>query len=620
MSEQPERPQVRSDERPTGLATLVAIAVSFALLSGFGDVVKFLLARYVLEAYVRRSIHTVWMAPVSHLLVFGALLLLFLAVALVRRRAPSLRVTTFCFSWLALLAIFLGVPKVSSWALVVLALGLATQATRLLLRYESVYVRSVRVLAPALLALLVVTATGAVGAKLWGARQALSVLPPPLAGAPNVLLIVMDTVRAQNMSVYGYGRSTTPELERLSQRGIVFDRAYSTAPWTLPAHASMVTGKYHHELSVGWSEPLDAADPTLAEVLATQGFGTGGFVANVLYCGEQSGLPRGFSRYDDYPLTSVGEILRGSTLGGTLLALPMPQAIRNARFELMTKRASKVNADFLGWLDDAGDRPFFAFVNYMDAHEPYLPPDPFALKFAEKRPESAYVDDDARYTHEQLVELMAAYDGGIAYVDHEIGRLLAELERRGKLSNTIIVVTSDHGEEFGEHGYVSHSNSLHVQGIHIPLIVALPSGEAGGSHIAEPVTLRDLPATILGLVGGTTANALPGESLARHWRGDSRPSSSPILSEVNRTPNIAPWLPVAKGDLKSIVSDDYHLIRNADGEELLFDLARDPYEEHDRIDAPELGDVFRALQAALNGAVATGRETAERASNGPKAP
>jgi arylsulfatase A-like enzyme len=605
----------REPQAPTPrVLDVLLVAAWFALLSGFAEVGRLALGRFALDQYVHRSLHAVWMAPLAHLILFAVPALVLVAIAVARRGRVPLGATVFVFGALAALAVLLGIPRVSKWAVVALALGLATQAVRVVRKRETAFLGLVRRTTPALVALLVLACAGGLGGAWWLERSTVAALPAAQQGTPNVLLVVMDTVRAQNMSVYGYERETTPELERLAARGIAFDRAYSTAPWTLPSHASMFTGKYHHELSVGWFEPLDGADPTLAETLAGRGYATGGFVANTLYCGEQSGLGRGFARYEDYPTNSIGEVVYNSTLGREIIALPWPASVKNVLYFVHRKRAADVNDEFLSWVDGADGRPFFAFLNYMDAHEPYLPPAPFAFQFAEKRPANAFVDDEGRYTPEEIATLMAAYDGGIAYVDHEIGRLLGDLDRRGLLANTLVVVTSDHGEEFGEHGYVSHSNSLHVQGIHVPLVLALPGGEAAGKRVVEPVTLRDLPATVLDVVGGTTVGALPGESLVRHWRGPGGPGSSPVLSEVNRAPNVASWLPVSVGDLKSIVADKYHFIRNGDGQELLYDLERDPFETTDRAAVTELGEVFREMRSALD--VATSRDGVARAAGG----
>jgi len=587
-----------------GVVDIVTVSAWFALLSGFAEVARLALGRFVLGQYIHRSLQTIWMAPLAHLLIFAVPALLCILVVLVRRRALSIATSVVVFGSIAILAVLLGAPKLSKWALVPLAIGVATQLARYCSRHELGFRALVRRTTPIVCGIFVVALIGGLGASWLGERRALAALPPVAGPAPNVLFIVMDTVRAQNLSLYGYGRQTSPELEKLAARGIVFDRTYSAAPWTLPSHAAMFTGRYLHETKAGWFHPLEAGVPTLAEALSERGFQTGGFVSNTLYCGEQSGLSRGFSHYSDYDLDSVGEIIFSTALGREIIALPWPMVVKNELYLAHRKRADEVDDDFLAWVDTVSDRPYFAFLNYMDAHEPYLPPDEFAFRFAPARPRNAFLDDYHKYTPQELESLMAAYDGGIAYIDHEIGRTLAELEKRGKLRNTIVIVTSDHGEEFGEHGYVSHSNSLHVQGIHIPLIVALPGGEGAGLRVAHPVTNRDLGKTILGLVGADGGGALPGSSLSVYWTGEGT-SDSPILSEVDRAPNIAEWLPVAKGDLKSIVVGPHHLIRNADGQELLYDVVVDPDERSDLASVESFAGIRGEIRAALDSAAAS---------------
>jgi hypothetical protein len=534
VSDHADETPMRGSEVTVSASDVVGIAVWFALLSGFLEVARLAVARYALGAYVHRSLQVVWLAPMSHLLFFAVPALALLAFILFRRNGLALKVPMFVFSLLASLALLLGVPRLSGIAIALIAVGMATQLARIASRHAERSLRLVRATSYVLLVILALTIAASLTAAWWAERRALNGLPPVAnQGAPNVLLLVMDTVRAQNMSIYGYHRETTPELERLAERGVVFEQAISTAPWTLPSHAAMFTGRYHHELSVGWVRALDDTYPTLAEVLAARGYVTGGFVANTLYCGEQSGLSRGFVHYDDFSTTSLGELIQSSTLGRDFSLLEWPEPIRNFRFEVTGKRAWKVNHDFLEWVDQAGDRPFFAFLNYMDAHEPYLPPEPFTRLFSDKRPRSAFVEDEDRYTPEELADLMAAYDGGIAYVDHEIGRVLEDLERRGKLANTIVVVTSDHGEEFGEHGYVSHSNSLHIQGIHVPLIVVVPGGEASGTRIprrfwVSSAAKRRKP--FLGTPSRGIGAVTRGRACRRFSRKSIEPRTSPIGS------------------------------------------------------------------------------------------
>ncbi len=189
------------------------------------------------------------------------------------------------------------------------------------------------------------------------------------AEAANVLLIVLDTVRAQSLSLNGYERETSPQLERLARRGLSFENAISTSPWTLPGHASMFTGRYPHEVSADWSVPLDATFPTLAEVLASNGYATAGFVANVGYCSYEHGLNRGFAYYSDYQF-SLGQFILSSSLGRTVASSDRLRRISGYHELLNRRTAENINNDFLHWLSTRGRQPFFAFLNYYDAHEP----------------------------------------------------------------------------------------------------------------------------------------------------------------------------------------------------------------------------------------------------------
>jgi arylsulfatase A-like enzyme len=179
--------------------------------------------------------------------------------------------------------------------------------------------------------------------------------------------------------------------------------------------------------------------------------------------------------------------------------------------------------------------------------------------------------------------LLDAYDASIAYLDYQLGELFKALEQRGLLRNTIVIITSDHGEEFNEHGQMNHGNTLYFPSLHVPLVLSgstIPEGKT----VAEPVTLRDLPATVLDLIRAPASAALPGLSLARHWRsardslGASADSVSPIFGEVDYARNLPSSIPVSKGSMKSVVVDGHHFIRGADGSEDLYDVRSDPWE------------------------------------------
>jgi arylsulfatase A-like enzyme len=342
----------------------------------------------------------------------------------------------------------------------------------------------------------------------------------------------------------------------------------------------MFTGRFPHELSADWLTPLDATYPTLAEVFSAQGYRTAGFAANLLYCTYETGLDRGFVRYEDYPITPR-MIAHSSWLTRTFAE--KFQGIIGNRQKLVRKSAAEVNENFTRWLSHQEQRPFFVFLNYMDAHSPYLPPEPFDLKFASKRPRDPWVREDHKYAAEEIDALMAAYDGAVTYLDHQLGLLFDELEHQGRLEDTLVIVTSDHGEQFGEHGLMGHANSLYLPLLHVPLVVSFPSRVPAGRRVPEPVTLRDIPATVVDLVGFEGKPHFPGHSLAPYWSTGHDPgrSAAALLSEVSQSINLAAWLPSMKGDMKSLVMDGMHYIKNGDGREELYDFESDPAEERD---------------------------------------
>lgn len=195
-----------------------------------------------------------------------------------------------------------------------------------------------------------------------------------------------------------------------------------------------------------------------------------------------------------------------------------------------------------------------------------------------------------------------AYDGTVAYVDEQAGRLIEALAARQLLDNTLLVVVSDHGEQFGEHGLLSHGNSLYLPLLHVPLVISLPGRVPAGVRVTTPATLADLPATVIDLIGVAPPVTLPGRSLRRFWAKSSNPGDErPILSEVSRLIRMAPWLPAARGDMQSLVVGDLHYIRGGDGQEELYNLETDPREAVNlgAQNSSELASMRAGLEAAF---------------------
>ena len=531
-----------------------------------------------------------WMIPLA---LSGVFLLLGLFVFLMGRLwswIDSRVITTFLCSSLAFLDLLVLVPRLHHLAALILALGIASQITRYVTRHMASFHVLVRRTLPVLIGVLVVLAVGTSTARIVSERRALAATPPARATAPNVLLLTLDAARAPSMSLFGYARRTTPNLEGFAKTGVVFERALSTAPWTLPSYAGMFTGRWYHQLSADYATPLDATYPTLAEYLTARGYATAGFVANLGYCGAQTGLARGFTRYEDYPV-SWGQLVSSSVLTRTIANnFRLRRLIRNDE-HLNRKTADRVNDEVLKWLDRTDTRPFFVFVNYFDAHDPYLPPAPFDTKFGPGRPNGrtsplhhwlydpsvAHRElDDAAIQHER-----DAYDGALAYVDDRLGALFGALKGRGLWDNTLIVITADHGEEFGEHRVFEHGYSLYLPAIHVPLIVSLPGRVPAGKRIQTPITLRELASTIVDLLDFTREAPFPGRSLARYWETSPAPSpiqDEPLLAELTRVTGQPAWFPASKGNMKSLVFQGMRYIKNGDGAEELYNFSDDPWE------------------------------------------
>ncbi len=246
-----------------------------------------------------------------------------------------------------------------------LALGAGVYAGQ---RWHNSLLRMTRRTLPPTLALLALAILGLTAGPAVLERYRLSRLDQPASGAPSVLLIILDTVRAQNLGLFGYQRPTTPRLEAYSRSGVVFLNAIAPAPWTLPTHASILTGQPPAALSTSWRIPLDHAYPTLAEMLSARGYATGGFVANLLYTSRSTGLNRGFLHYEDYDLS--WSLWAHSAWLTEQIGTWLARQLQN-RPMLVRKRAPQVSSELLRWVSSLRGRPFFAFLNYFDAHWPY---------------------------------------------------------------------------------------------------------------------------------------------------------------------------------------------------------------------------------------------------------
>ena len=378
---------------------------------------------------------------------------------------------------------------------------------------------------------------------------------------PNVLLVVVDTLRADRVGFAGSRRGLTPFLDRLAATGTVFERAYATTSWTLPSVASLFTSRYALQHGVvRFRSPLAEDERTLAEALAARGFASGGFSANFLLA-DALGFGQGFDHWQ----ALVGDLSPGGE----------PYA-----------SAGELRGRALAWLDGlarpAGD-PVLLYLHFMEPHSPYSPPEPFRSRFlprgaapeqvrlAEERMRALQVE---AISAEQAAILAALYDAEVAALDRELETVFAELGARGFLERAVVVVTADHGEEFREHGGLVHGRSLFEEVVRVPLLVLAP-GRPGGRVVQEPVSLIDVAPTVLELLRLPSEAAFEGRSLVPLIDGGAR-EPAPVLLELAANTDAAADLRV---HALGIVRGDRKLLLGP-GEDAgaLFELEHDPGE------------------------------------------
>jgi arylsulfatase A-like enzyme len=439
---------------------------------------------------------------------------------------------------------------------------------------------------------------------------------PPQAGTPgrsDVVLVVLDTVGAGSTSLHGAELPTTPVLESLAREGVWFRRAVATAPWTVPSHASLLTGEHPRTLGCHHEHPsLPEGVPTTAEILADAGYRTGAFLANP-WVGRFNGLTRGFQHTESlWELQRRSQAFTWVRLAGSIGGESEP-----------AKGGSLLVRHTLDWLDRGGDTPSFVLVNLLEAHSPFHHV-PEAQRFGvadpigvgERTHQAQMLGPDALdYPRpgevEQARRLHAA---GIRFVDSLVGDLVAGLEERGRLDRTLLVVTSDHGEAFGEHGFHGHMVGLHAETLHVPLVMRHPSLEAG-RVVEEVVSLRSVHPTLVGFATGT---ATPGSLLAEPesvaWSEQRRPLQ--VLSDwKSEGESDASRLSHIDGRALRVRRGDLVLLREtpaAGGEPRFsfYDLAQDPTEAHDLWPDPRAQELLPLLEAHAAKAVA-GAEDAD---------
>ncbi|MBI3932836.1 MAG: sulfatase [Acidobacteria bacterium] len=375
----------------------------------------------------------------------------------------------------------------------------------------------------------------------------------------NVVLVILDAARAHELGCYGYGRATTPEIDRIAAEGVVFENAFTPAVYTLGAMSSLWTSQHpdRHHSEVSFSARLPKDRLTLAEVLGAQGIHTAGFVANSV-AGTAFGFDRGFSEFHEVyrQYGSQGDVFRKTVHP---------------------------------WLQSHKDRRFFAYVHFREPHFPYDPPPPFNTRFGPDGPIPAALRKDPvafgawitdgnqgrrSLSAEEREHLLRLYDGNLAFADQEVGALRRALEAEGLWDRTVLIVAADHGEGMSEHGWVGHNVHVYEEAVHVPLVVRFPAGKGpAGARVAGLVDLLDLAPTIADLFGalgrGGSDEQFEGRSLLPVVAG--APGKPAVLSRT-----------VWDRPVYALRDEAFKFVYDTrTGEERLFDLVSDPGETRD---------------------------------------
>jgi choline-sulfatase len=369
----------------------------------------------------------------------------------------------------------------------------------------------------------------------------------------NIILVTIDTLRADRLACYGYPKIATPNLDQLAAKGVLFENAVTQTPLTPPSHASMFTGKYPHMHGVRGTGGfvLDSSQLTLAEILKDKGWQTAAFVgAPVLK--KMFGLNQGFDVYDD--------------------RMPEPDP-RKSTLENPSLRAGEVVDRAIGWLErQPGSTPFFLWVHVYDPHAPFDPPAPFDRQYS-GRP----------------------YDGEVAYTDREMGRLFEAVARKSPADKTVLLVLSDHGESLGEHGEFSHGVFLYDSTLKIPWLMVAP-GVPAGKRVAEQVRTIDLLPTVLALLDGEVPAAAQGVNLLPAAQGRT------VETSLSYGETLYPKTNMGWAELRSMRTPRWKYIRAPRSE--LYDLRKDPQELRNVIQ--EFPNEASRLESDLAALTATG--------------
>ena len=402
-------------------------------------------------------------------------------------------------------------------------------------------------------------------------------------GPANVLFVVMDTVRKRNLSVYSYDRPTTPNLEAFADEATVFEEAVAPAPWTLPVHASLFTGLYPSQHEATQENPYLEGATTLAESLSAAGYATACYSSNA-WITPYTNLTDGFDDQDNFFQVMPGDFLSGPLarawkvmnddprlrkLADGLVELGNTAHEYFARGEGGDSKTPAIVNRVRGFVDDAesDDREWFSFVNLMDAHLPYHPPEEFAAEFApgvdstEVCQNSKEFNSGARdIDDEEWDDIRSLYDAEIAYLDHHLGRLFDWLKETDRWAETMVVVCADHGELHGEHDLYGHEFCIYDPLVSVPLLVKAPGVDAGERDAETQVELQDLYHTVLDYTGVEALSGAGADGASAEPFDPARSLLSADYRDFANTsgPDRTRFSAHAEGDLDDVAFVDYH--------------------------------------------------------------
>lgn len=624
----------RSVKRPQsigGYNTILAIAIWFGVFAGVLEGLGLLLFQRLNWASWGPMLHVslpiLWISPLVDVCLFIIIAFVTFGIAQILGRvvgvSPFQSVTfvlTFAsvYDWLALTG------RLYHTSSLLLALGVAVVFSRWIAKRQLQATMFWKHSLPVLCAISFLILIAIEGGQRWREHRETANLPSADSTLPNIVVVVVDTLRADHLSSYGYSRPTSPTIDSLAAEGVLFQNAVATSSWSLPSHASLVTGRYVHEHGADNVKPIPLFRPnqnnfdhlpTIGEQLKSLGYRTAAFSANRTWFSHDLGFGRGFIHFEDYfnsPADMLVRTLYGREfarvylsrtdhskpkrflrwIGWDSLLDPDEEGSGSRGGALgVRKRASAVNLELEHWIAKDSQHPFFAFLNYFDVHRQYGGPRDFPKP---DWPQETSID---------------AYDDSIRYVDDNIAQLISTLHSRNLDKNTLLIITSDHGESLGEHGLETHGGSLYWNLIHVPLVLWWPGHVPRNVRVSDPVTNATIPATLMTLIGKNPPPTFRGPTLDLLWKTPGAPMPA-VLSELAVSPYAAkkdhapdPVPTAVSGPMSTIVSGNWQLITHERYGDQLYDWTRDPDESDNMANVREGKAEASALAAQLRALV-----------------